>query len=244
MEVSLTESRVVLVTGGAKGIGRAMVQHLVSQGMRVVIADTDVKAGHKTAEELGSNALFLKTDVASEKQVQTTISATVRAFSRLDALINNAAIADPDLSNLNVKTWNKVLTVNLTGAFLCAKYAIPHLRKTRGCIVNIASTRALMSEPHTEAYAASKGGLVALTHALAISFGPKIRVNGISPGWIVTRQTAMRPIDRQQHPVGRVGRPKDVAALAAFLISPAAGFITGQTYVIDGGMTRKMIYKD
>jgi len=221
-----------------------MVQHLVSQGMRVVIADTDVKAGRKTAEELGPNALFLKTDVASEKQVQTTVSAAVRTFGRLDALINNAAIADPNLSYLNVKTWNKVLTVNLTGAFLCAKYAIPHLRKTRGCIVNIASTRALMSEPHTEAYAASKGGLVALTHALAISFGPKIRVNGISPGWIVTHQTAMRPIDRQQHPVGRVGRPEDVAALAAFLISPAAGFITGQTYVIDGGMTRKMIYKD
>ena len=240
----MTESRVVLVTGAAKGIGRAMVQHLVSQGMRVVIADTDVKAGQKTAEELGPYALFLKTDVAIENQVKTTVSAAVRAFGRLDALINNAALADPNLSNLNVKTWNKVLTVNLTGAFLCAKYAIPHLRKTRGCIVNIASTRALMSEPHTEAYAASKGGLVALTHALAISFGPKIRVNGISPGWIATHQTALRPIDHQQHPAGRVGRPEDVAALAAFLISPAAGFITGQTYVIDGGMTRKMIYKD
>ena len=240
----MTESRVVLVTGAANGIGMAIARHLVSQGMRVAIVDTNVKAGRKAAGELGPNALYFKSDVSQEKQVQKSVASAVRAFGRLDALVNNAAISNPILSNLNVKTWNRVLSVNLTGAFLCAKYAIPHLRKTRGCIVNIASTRALMSEPHTEAYAASKGGLVALTHALAISFGPEIRVNGISPGWIDTHKIALRPKDHEQHPVGRVGRPEDVAALAAFLISPAAGFMTGQTYVIDGGMTRKMIYKE
>ena len=147
----MTESRVVLVTGAANGIGIAIARHLVSQGMRVAIADTNVKAGRKAAGELGPNALYFKSDVSQEKQVQKSVASAVRAFGRLDALVNNAAISNPILSNLNVKTWNKVLSVNLTGAFLCAKYAIPHLRKTRGCIVNIASTRALMSEPHTEA---------------------------------------------------------------------------------------------
>jgi len=240
----MSESRAALVTGGALGIGRAIAQHLVSLGLRVAIADTNAKAGRQTAGELGPRALFLKTDVAREKEVQRSIAAAARAFGQLDVLINNAGVANPVLPNLDVKTWHRVLGINLTGAFLCAKYAIPHLRKTHGCIVNIASTRALMSEPHTEAYAASKGGLSALTHALAISFGPQIRVNGISPGWIDTHQSTLRREDHQQHPVGRVGRPEDVAALAAFLISPSAGFITGQTYVIDGGMTRKMIYRD
>ncbi len=122
-----------------------------------------------------------------------------------------------------------------------AKHAVPHLRRARGAIVNIASTRALQSEPDTEAYAASKGGLVALTHCLAISLGPEIRVNCVSPGWISHVPLRKRK-DHAQHPVGRVGRAADVAALVAYLLSDAAGFVTGQNFVIDGGMTRKMIY--
>jgi NAD(P)-dependent dehydrogenase (short-subunit alcohol dehydrogenase family) len=117
---------------------------------------------------------------------------------------------------------------------------VPHLRKTAGSIVNIASTRALQSEPNTEAYAATKGGVVALTHALAMSLGPRIRVNCISPGWIA--KTKLSKKDHAQHPVGRAGRPQDVGELVAFLISDPAGFITGQNFVADGGMTRKMIY--
>jgi len=144
-----------------------------------------------------------------------------------------------------------VLAVNLTAVFLTAKYAVPHLRARTGSIVNIASTRALMSEPDGEAYAATKGGLVAMTHALAISLGPAVRVNCISPGWIETsdwQATARRrppehsEADRAQHPVGRVGVPDDIAALVLFLASPDAGFITGQNIVADGGMTKKMIY--
>ena len=111
-------------------------------------------------------------------------------------------------------------------------------------MVNIASTRAYQSEPYGEAYAASKGGLLALTHALAISLGPEVRVNGIAPGWIDVRDESLRPEDHTQHPVGRVGKAKDVAALVAFLISEDAGFVTGQTFVVDGGMTRKMIYEE
>ena len=120
------------------------------------------------------------------------------------------------------------------------KHAAPHLRRVRGAIVNIASTRALQSEPDTEAYAAAKGGLVALTHALAMSLGPQVRVNCVSPGWIA--HSRVKKKDHAQHPVGRVGRDRDVAELVAFLLSDAAGFATGQNYVLDGGMTRKMIY--
>jgi len=156
---------------------------------------------------------------------------------------NNAGIASPangPVEKLRLTEWNRRIGVNLTGAFLMAKHAAPHLRRARGAIVNIASTRALQSEPDTEAYAASKGGLVALTHALAMSLGPQVRVNCISPGWIA--HTPVKKKDHQQHPVGRVGRDRDVAELVAFLLSDAAGFATGANYVLDGGMTRKMIY--
>jgi hypothetical protein len=152
-----------------------------------------------------------------------------------------------------LEVWNRYLATNLTGCFLMAKYCVPHLRQARGAIVNIASTRAIQSEPHTEAYSSTKGGLVALTHALAVSLGPQIRVNCVSPGWIAVsewkkrsqRKAAdLRPEDHAQHPAGRVGTPGDVAALVAFLISDKAGFITGQNFVVDGGMTRKMMYVD
>jgi NAD(P)-dependent dehydrogenase (short-subunit alcohol dehydrogenase family) len=167
----------------------------------------------------------------------------VKRFGRLDALVNNAGIASPGngpVEKLALTQWNRRIGVNLTGAFLMTKHAAPHLRRVRGAIVNIASTRALQSEPDTEAYAASKGGLVALTHALAMSLGPQVRVNCVSPGWIAHAPVKKR--DHAQHPVGRVGRPEDVAELVAFLISDAAGFATGQNYVLDGGMTKKMIY--
>lgn len=153
---------------------------------------------------------------------------------------------------LSLQEWQRVLEVNLTGPFLCSRAFAPLLRTRHGSIVNIASTRALMSEPHTESYAAAKGGLVALTHALALSLGPEVRVNCISPGWIDVTPWAKRsrrhpqPLSRRdhaQHPAGRVGRPEDIAAMVLYLASDRAGFITGENIVIDGGMTRKMIYE-
>jgi NAD(P)-dependent dehydrogenase (short-subunit alcohol dehydrogenase family) len=175
--------------------------------------------------------------------VRACVRALVKGFGRLDALVNNAGLTGPDdgpVEKLSLARWNRRIGVNLTGAFLMAKYAVPHLRRARGAIVNIASTRALQSEPDTEAYAASKGGLVALTHALALSLGPEVRVNCVSPGWIAREPVGKK--DHAQHPVGRVGAPQDVAELVAYLVSDAAGFVTGQNFVIDGGMTRKMIY--
>jgi NAD(P)-dependent dehydrogenase (short-subunit alcohol dehydrogenase family) len=178
----------------------------------------------------------------------------VKWAGRLDGIVNNAGIADPDVGpveDLTLAEWNKYLATNLTGAFLCAKHAIPHLRRTRGAIVNIGSTRAIQSEPETIAYSATKGGIAALTHSLAITLGPDIRVNCIEPGWIATSTFAPRGArkppkltkrDHDQHPVGRVGKPEDIAALCAWLLSAEAGFVTGATYVSDGGMTRKMIY--
>lgn len=226
------------MTGGARGIGRAIALALAARGYRVAIADID-PAGRKLPLP------FLRCDVASERQVRACVRAALRRFGRLDALVNDAGIASPHAApaeKLPLADWNRLIGVNLTGPFLMAKHAAPHLRAARGAIVNIASTRALQSEPDTEAYAASKGGLVALTHALAMSLGPGVRVNCVSPGWIA--HAKVRKKDHAQHPVGRVGRDEDVAELVAYLLSEAAGFVTGQNFVIDGGMTKKMIYLD
>jgi len=164
-------------------------------------------------------------------------------WDALDLLVNNAGIASPSnatISDLTLAEWRRVTDSHLTGAFLMTRSAVP-MMGAGASIVNMASTRAFMSEPQTEAYAASKGGLVALTHALAISLGPKIRVNAIAPGWI-SGEDELRPVDHEQHPVGRVGRPQDIADAVLYLAS--AGFVTGQVLVVDGGMTRKMIYSE
>ena len=251
--------KTIIVTGGAQGIGRGICQYLLHQEYRVVIADIDAEAGRECLNafrEHTERLRFFLTDVGDEAAVLACIEQTLGTFRRIDGLVNNAGIAHPDagpVEMLALGDWERVIRTNLTGPFLMAKHAAPHLRTAKGAIVNIASTRALQSEKDSEAYAASKGGLVALTHALAVSLGPEVRVNCISPGWIevsewkkaVDRQPAvLSDIDFSQHPAGRVGEPYDVAAMAEYLLSDAAKFITGQNIVIDGGMTRKMIYAE
>lgn len=252
------ETRVVYITGGAQGIGKGVGAHLLRSGYAVAITDIDAEAGAECVSELGElgPVFFSAADAGNENETEAAIGEVITRFGRLDGVVNNAALSDPyhaPIEELTLDAWQHIIGTNLTGAFLTAKHAVPHLRRTGGSVVNIASTRAVQSEANTEAYTASKGGILALTHALAVSLGPEIRVNAISPGWIDVSRWQKRarrePVtlterDHAQHPVGRVGRPEDIAAMAAFLLSKEAGFITGQNFVVDGGMTRKMIYED
>jgi NAD(P)-dependent dehydrogenase (short-subunit alcohol dehydrogenase family) len=229
--------KTILITGGAQGIGRGCVEYFISKGWNVTAVDLQPM-------DCGERLEAVRGDTSLEETAQKTVAKTMERFGRLDALINNAGVGTLgkfSVEKLPLEEWNRVLGINLTGCFLMAKHSAPHLRAAKGAIINIASTRALMSEPDSEAYAASKGGIVALTHALAVSLGPDIRVNCISPGWIETRKEAQHSAaDRLQHPAGRVGIPQDIAELADYLIS--AGFVTGQNVIADGGMTKKMIY--
>ncbi|MES2201643.1 MAG: SDR family oxidoreductase [candidate division FCPU426 bacterium] len=243
-----------VVTGGARGIGRAIAESLVkNQSAQVAILDKDQIQGRATLKRLGKGSLFQACDLADPQQIRAAAH-DLKKFGKLDGLVNNAGIgAFMPLAKLTVEDWDRVLNVNLRAAFLCVQSLLPHF-KAGASVVNIASTRALMSEPGGEAYGASKGGLLALTHAMALSLAPqKIRVNAVLPGWIdvtglqgkALRRAKLSRLDHAQHPAGRVGRPEDVAQACAFLLdSERSGFMTGQRLVLDGGMTVKMIYAD
>ncbi len=255
----MAKTAVVAITGAAEGIGRATAIAFAEKGFTVSICDTNKEAGFeviKRIRELGGNALFIQADVADSTQTERWLRITAEELGVPDVLINNAGIGrNTPFLNLRAEDFDRVIGVNLRGTFLCSQQAARHMTALGkgGAIINIASTRALMSESDTEAYSASKGGILALTHAMAVSLGSYgIRVNAISPGWIETSEwrglgQAGKPQhserDRLQHPVGRVGRPEDIAQACLYLASSDASFITGQNLVIDGGMTVKMIYE-
>ncbi|GAB7387825.1 glucose 1-dehydrogenase [Bacillaceae bacterium] len=241
--------KVVVVTGAGRGIGRVIARMYASHGATVVIGEKnpdDARETERLIKEEGGKASVQLADVGRPAEIETLMRTVEGRHGRLDILINNAGVSYwKSPYELSVTEWDEILNVNLRSVFLCSREAAKIMRKNGGgAIVNIASTRALMSEPNSEAYAASKGGILALTHALAVSLGPDgIRVNAISPGWIETGDYAqLRAIDHQQHPARRVGKPEDIARACLYLTQQDNDFITGTNLVIDGGMTRKMIY--
>jgi NAD(P)-dependent dehydrogenase (short-subunit alcohol dehydrogenase family) len=237
------DKRTVVVTGGKRGIGAAICAAFLERGCQVVAVDKDFAGG--LARDGEREGLYTyQADISQPLEV-ASFAQTMEELGPIHVLVNNAGygITKP-LEELAVDEWDAVLNTNLRGAFLMVKYTLPLLKQGKGSVINIASTRAFMSEPNTEAYSASKGGIVALTHALAASLGQfGIRVNCISPGWIETNPEAVLTLeDHSQHLVGRVGVPGDIAQACVYLASPEAGFITGTNLTIDGGMTVKMIY--
>lgn len=252
------DGKTAVITGAGQGIGRITARAFGVNGAAVVIADIDREAGLESeaiVRAAGAKAMFVKCDVADESSVKTLFGKTLGKFGGVDVLVNNAAVmGDGDIFSRTKAEWDRVIAVNLGGVYLCARHAAKAMRSAKcgGVIVNIASTRAFMSEPDTEPYSASKGGVLALTHSLAVSLGPLgIRVNAISPGWIEVSEhkkkaRAQKPVlseqDHKQHPAQRVGKAEDIAELCLFLASDKAGFITGANIVVDGGMTIKMIY--
>ena len=246
-------NRTVWITGAAGGIGRTLTEAYLNAGYQAVITDVDQKGLADYADLLagrvgGERLLAVPADLTDPEAIAAFARQAVEWSPRVDVLINNAGfgITKP-IFELTWQEWDSVLNTNLRGAFLCAKEAATIMRERGegGRIVNIASTRAAMSEPDTEAYAASKGGLTALTHALSASLAPyHIIVNCISPGWIETGdRSVLREQDHSQHPSGRVGRPEDIARACLYLTDPDNDFVNGINLVVDGGMTRKMIYE-
>jgi NAD(P)-dependent dehydrogenase (short-subunit alcohol dehydrogenase family) len=254
--------KVIAITGGGQGIGRGIAYHFARLGYGVSITDSDAAAGREAGAamaEMGAQCLFVRGDVSRPSDVNRWLAQTVTKLGTPDVLVNNAGIMiRKDVLKLTPAEFDKVIAINLRGTFLCAQGAARAMAKRGhaknghgGVIINMASTRAFMSEPNTEGYTASKGGIFALTHGLAISLAPyRIRVNSISPGWIEVEDwkkstKAKKPrhskADREQHPAGRVGVPEDIAMACEYLAENAP-FMTGQNIIVDGGMSVKMIY--
>ena len=222
------ENKVVVVTGGAKGIGRAIAEEFRKAGAIVCVIDlleNDYYSG----------------DLAEQSVLEDFARRVIADYGHLDYLVNNALPLMKGLDTCSYEEFNYALRVGVTAPFYLTKLFACHFAPG-AAIVNISSSRDRMSQPQTESYTAAKGGISALTHALAVSLGGKVRVNAVSPGWIDTNYTVYEGPDADQQPAGRVGNPLDIANMALYLCSEKAGFITGENICIDGGMTRQMIY--
>ena len=221
-------NKVAVVTGGAKGIGRAIAQEFRKAGAAVCVID------------LLPNEYFVG-DVSDQAVLETFARKVIAEHGHVDYLINNALPLMKGIDECSWEEFNYALRVGVTAPFYLTKLFAPHFAP-EAAVVNISSSRDRMSQPQTESYTAAKGGISALTHALAVSLAGKVRVNSISPGWIETGDTVWNGPDAAQQPAERVGDPLDIAHMVLFLCSDKAGFITGENICIDGGMTRQMIY--
>jgi len=220
--------KVAVVTGGARGIGKAICDAFAAQGHAVCMIDRE------------HNDYFVG-DVGDERALRAFAAKVIAENGAIDFLINNACLSKGGLETCSYDDFNYVLRVGVAAPFLLAQLFMNHFNAP-ACIVNISSTRCLMSQAGTESYTAAKGGITALTHAMAMTLAGKARVNAISPGWIDTTGASFDRADRCQHPVGRVGTPADIVQAVLFLCDPKSGFITGQNIVVDGGMSRQMVY--
>lgn len=247
------KDKVAIVTGASKGIGEGIAREFSREGANVVVVSRGESEGIKMADELGSaegRAMFVRTDVTKSEDIQALIAKTIETFGKLDILVNNAGYhISKNVEETSEQEWEFIQNTNLRSTFLCSKYAIPHLRKTRGNLINISSMVGLVGQPNAGAYSATKGGQIAMSKGMAIDFAPDgIRVNVICPGWIQTPLVedwfgqqkdpdAARKYIFGQHPLGRIGTIDECGKAAVYLASDDAAFVTGITLNIDGGIT-------
>ena len=222
------KDKIAVVTGGAQGIGRCIAEEFLKAGAHVCVID----------KQPGNHFVG---DIADKQVLERFAHEVIQKYGRVDYLINNALPLMKGIDECSYDEFQYAMSVGVTAPFYLAKLFSPHFAEG-AAIVNISSSRDRMSQPQTESYTAAKGGIAALTHALAVSLAGRVRVNSISPGWIDTASTVYEGPDAIQQPAGRVGNPMDIANMALFLCSDKAGFITGENICIDGGMTRLMIY--
>lgn len=264
------KNKVIIITGGANGIGRCLTEEFCGRGALIAFIDQDEEAGNALQKKLGKNVLFVPGNVARQEVLESFAQAVQTRYGRVDVLINNACFsAKGILSGCSYEEFQSVLQTGVIAPYYLTKCLLPCFQEG-GSVVNISSSRAFQSQPDTESYTAAKGGITALTHGMALSLGasavrpdgvPVIRVNGIAPGWIETapyrRSFSQEQAesscneshgggrsDLLQHPSGRIGTPMDIFHAVCFLASPANSFINGQTILVDGGMSAQMIYHD
>lgn len=244
---------VAVITGAGSGIGRASAREFAKEGAKVVVADINLDGARETVkqiEALGGAGLAVEVDVADPQSVERLVDETLKAFSQVHTLFNNAAIqVNKTVENTTVEEWNREISVNLGGVFLCSKFFMPHLRKTQGCIINMSSVNGFFVEPMCAGYCATKAAIMGLTKAMAIDHGKEgIRINCICPGYIDAGlaegyfqaqpdPAAARAAAGKLHALWRIGKPEEVARLAVFLASADASFITGAALTVDGGFS-------
>ena len=247
------KDRVAIVTGSSKGIGEGIAREFSREGAKVVIVCRNEQEGTAMAKKLGSSegrAIFVRTDVTDTQSIQRLIDETVKAFGRIDILVNNAGYhLSKSIEDTSEEEWDFILKTNLYSTFRCSKYALPYLKETQGSIIHISSMVGLVGQPNAGAYAATKGGQIAMTRNMAIDLAPyHIRVNAICPGWIQTPlvddwfsqqedEEAARKYIFAAHPIGRIGTIEDCGKAAVYLASDDASFVTGITLNLDGGIT-------